>query len=130
MTAVKSGPAVTLFEFKPNSNVKVSRITELADDLCLALSCESVRILAPLLGRDVVGIEASNEQRQTVGLRECIEQEVFWSDDMKLPLCLGKRAEGTPAVVDLTKMPHTLVAGYHRLWEIRFCSQLSYKSYL
>ncbi len=111
ITAVKSGPAITLFEFKPNSDVKISRITELADDLCLALSCESVRILAPIPGRDVVGIETSNDCRQTVGLRECIEQDLFWSNEVKLPLCLGKRAEGTPTIVDLSKIPHTLIAG-------------------
>lgn len=107
----KPGPAVTLFEFKPNADVKVSKITELADDLSLALSSESVRIIAPIPGRDVVGIETSNTHRETVYLKDILALDDFWSDDMKLPLALGRQADGTPKVVDLRKMPHLLVAG-------------------
>lgn len=107
----KPGPAVTMFEFKPEAHVKISKITELADDLSLALSSESVRIIAPIPGRDVVGIETSNAKRETVYLKDIIANEDFWSDDVKLPMALGREANGTPKVVDLRKMPHLLVAG-------------------
>ncbi len=111
VTAINPGPSVTMFEFKPNVEVKLSNITKLADDLSLALSSESVRIIAPIPGRDVVGIETSNSVRETVYLKDLIAQEEFWDEDIKLPLPLGRKADGTPKVVDLRKMPHLLVAG-------------------
>ncbi|PIU00587.1 MAG: cell division protein FtsK [Bdellovibrionales bacterium CG10_big_fil_rev_8_21_14_0_10_45_34] len=111
VTSVRTGPAVTLFEFKPNVNVKLSRITDLADDLSLALSSESLRIIAPLPGRDVVGIETSNADRETVFLRDLIESTDFWSDEVKLPLALGKKVDGETQLADLRKMPHLMVAG-------------------
>jgi DNA segregation ATPase FtsK/SpoIIIE, S-DNA-T family len=107
----KPGPAVTLFEFKPNADVKISKITELADDLSLALSAESVRIIAPIPGRDVVGIETSNSKRETVYLKDIVANDDFWDEENKLPLALGREANGTPKVVDLRRMPHLLVAG-------------------
>lgn len=107
----KPGPAVTMYEFKPNADVKISKITELADDLSLALSSESVRIIAPIPGRDVVGIETSNSQRETVYLKDILANDAFWSESMKLPLCLGRQADGESKVVDLRKMPHLMVAG-------------------
>ncbi len=107
----KPGPAVTMYEFKPSADVKISKITELADDLSLALSSESVRIIAPIPGRDVVGIETSNAQRETVYLKDMLASDDFWSDKNKLPLALGRQADGDPKVVDLRKMPHLLVAG-------------------
>lgn len=107
----KPGPAVTMYEFKPSADVKISKITELADDLSLALSSESVRIIAPIPGRDVVGIETSNAQRETVYLKDILASEEFWSDKNKLPLALGRQADGDSRVVDLRKMPHLLVAG-------------------
>jgi S-DNA-T family DNA segregation ATPase FtsK/SpoIIIE len=107
----KPGPAVTMFEFKPNADVKISKITELADDLSLALSSESVRIIAPIPGRDVVGIETSNSNRETVYLKDILAKDDFWSDEVKLPMALGREANGTPKVVDLRRMPHLLVAG-------------------
>jgi S-DNA-T family DNA segregation ATPase FtsK/SpoIIIE len=100
-----------MYEFKPNADVKISKITELADDLSLALSTESVRIIAPLPGRDVVGIETANPKREKVVLREILEDEEFWDDKIKLPIALGKEANGNPKTVDLRKMPHLLVAG-------------------
>ncbi len=111
IVAVKPGPAVTMFEFKPNADVKLSKITELADDLSLALSSESLRIIAPIPGRDVVGIETSNAQRETVYLKDMLAEDNFWSEDVKLPIALGKQANGEPRIVDLRKMPHLLVAG-------------------
>lgn len=111
VVGVKPGPAVTLFEFKPAADVKISKITELADDLSLALSSESVRIIAPIPGRDVVGIETSNAQREGVFLKDILAQESFWEDDCKLPMAMGRKADGEPRVMDLRKMPHLLVAG-------------------
>lgn len=108
---IKPGPAVTMFEFKPAADVKISRITDLADDLSLALSSESVRIIAPIPGRDVVGIETSNTQREGVYLKDIVVQDEFWNEEIKLPLALGRKADGEPRIVDLRKMPHLLVAG-------------------
>jgi S-DNA-T family DNA segregation ATPase FtsK/SpoIIIE len=111
VSAAKPGPAVTMFEFRPTADVKVSKITELEDDLSLALSSESLRILAPIPGRDVVGIETSNTQRETVYLKDLLADENFWKEDFKLPIALGKQADGAPKIVDLRKMPHLMVAG-------------------
>jgi S-DNA-T family DNA segregation ATPase FtsK/SpoIIIE len=111
IVGVKSGPAVTLFEFRPNADIKISKITELADDLSLALASESVRIIAPIPGRDVVGIETSNSKRDTVFIKDVVSADTFWKEDIKLPIGLGRRADGYPMVVDLRKMPHLLVAG-------------------
>lgn len=111
VVGIKPGPAITMFEFKPAADVKISKITDLADDLSLALSSESVRIIAPIPGRDVVGIETSNPHRETVFLKDILMQEEFWDEEMKLPIALGRQADGEPKVVDLRKMPHMLVAG-------------------
>ncbi|MBN8535666.1 MAG: DNA translocase FtsK 4TM domain-containing protein [Deltaproteobacteria bacterium] len=107
----KPGPLVTMFEFKPNADVKLSKITELQDDLALALSSESLRVIAPIPGRDVVGIETSNSKRETVYYKDLLEEEAFWSDEFKLPIALGRQVNGEPKIVDLRKMPHLLVAG-------------------
>jgi S-DNA-T family DNA segregation ATPase FtsK/SpoIIIE len=111
VVAVKSGPAVTMLEFKPNADVKLSHITSLENDLAIALSSESLRIIAPIPGRDVVGIESSNSIRETVYLKDLIAEESFWRDDIKLPIALGKQTNGDPQIVDLRRMPHLLVAG-------------------
>jgi len=111
IVAAKPGPVVTMFEFKPNADVRVNKITELADDLSLALSAESLRIIAPIPGRDVVGIETSNSTRETVYLKDLLGDEAFWSEDFKLPIALGKQTNGEPRIVDLRKMPHLLIAG-------------------
>lgn len=108
---IKPGPAVTMFEFKPKADVKISKITDLAEDLSLALSSESVRIIAPIPGRDVVGIETSNSKREMVYLKEIISNEKFWDQKIKLPVAMGREANGDCKVVDLRKMPHLLVAG-------------------
>ena len=111
VVGIKPGPAVTMFEFKPAADVKISKITDLADDLSLALSSESVRIVAPIPGRDVVGIETSNSQRESVFAKDIISQDHFWDEECKLPIALGRKADGEPRIVDLRKMPHLLVAG-------------------
>lgn len=111
IVAVKPGPAVTMFELKPNADVKITEVTKLTDDLALALSSESLRMIAPIPGRDVIGIETSNAQRETVYLKDILSEDSFWSEEIKLPMALGRAANGDPKIVDLRKMPHLLVAG-------------------
>jgi DNA segregation ATPase FtsK/SpoIIIE, S-DNA-T family len=111
IVAARPGPMVTMFEFKPNVDVRVNKVTDMADDLALALSAESLRIIAPIPGRDVIGIETSNTQRETVYLKDLLADEMFWSEDIKLPIALGKQTNGEPKIVDLRKMPHMLIAG-------------------
>lgn len=111
ITDAKPGPLVTMFEFKPNADVKLSKITELQDDLALALSSESLRVIAPIPGRDVVGIETSNSRRETVYYKDLLAEDSFWSDDLKLPIALGRQVNGDAKIVDLRKMPHLMVAG-------------------
>jgi S-DNA-T family DNA segregation ATPase FtsK/SpoIIIE len=111
IVAARPGPMVTMFEFKPNVDVRVNKVTDMADDLALALSAESLRIIAPIPGRDVIGIETSNAQRETVYLKDLLADEMFWSEDIKLPIALGKQTNGEPKIVDLRKMPHMLIAG-------------------
>jgi DNA segregation ATPase FtsK/SpoIIIE, S-DNA-T family len=108
---VQPGPVVTMFEFKPAPGIKISRIAGLSDDLALALKALAVRIVAPLPGKDTVGIEVPNEHRQTVYLREIIESDNFQSTKFRVPLALGKDIQGQPRIADLTRMPHLLVAG-------------------
>ena len=111
VVAVRPGPVITMYEFKPAPGVKVRRIVMLADDLAMALRAVSVRILAPIPGESVVGIEIPNPRRETVYLREVIESESYRNTDSKLTLALGKDIGGTPFATDLAKMPHLLVAG-------------------
>jgi len=111
VVAVRPGPVITMYEFKPAAGVKVRRIVLLADDLAMALRAVSVRILAPIPGESVVGIEIPNPRRETVRLREVIESEAYRSFESKLTLALGKDIGGTPFATDLAKMPHLLVAG-------------------
>jgi S-DNA-T family DNA segregation ATPase FtsK/SpoIIIE len=111
VVAVRPGPVITMYEFKPAPGVKVRRIVMLADDLAMALRAVSVRILAPIPGESVVGIEIPNPRREMVYLREVIESEAYRSTESKLTLALGKDIGGTPFATDLAKMPHLLVAG-------------------
>ena len=108
---VQPGPVITMFEFKPAPGVKVSRIANMSDDLALALKARAVRIVAPLPGRDTVGIEIPNEQRQIVYLREILDDPAFADTKVQLPLALGMDIQGNPKIADLAKMPHMLVAG-------------------
>jgi len=111
VVAVRPGPVITMYEFKPAPGVKVRRIVMLADDLAMALRAVSVRILAPIPGESVVGIEIPNPRRETVYLREVIESEAYRAADSMLTLALGKDIGGVPFSTDLAKMPHLLVAG-------------------
>jgi len=111
VVTVHPGPVITMYEFEPGSGVKVNRITNLADDLALALRALSVRIIAPLPGKSVVGIEIPNPERDIVYIRDLLESENFRKSRSKLTLALGKDIFGNPVEADLAKMPHLLVAG-------------------
>ncbi len=105
------GPVITMYEFAPAPGVKISRIAGLSDDLTMALQALSIRIVAPIPGKGVVGIEVPNRERDTVFLREIFTCNDFLQSKMKLPLALGKDIAGLPAMTDLAKAPHLLVAG-------------------
>ncbi len=106
-----TGPVVTTFEFKPAPNVKVSKILNLQDDLAMALSAETIRIQAPIPGRNVVGIEIPNDSFQTIYLREILESDIFKNSKSPLTVALGKDIVGKPFVTDIKKLPHLLIAG-------------------
>jgi len=108
---IYSGPLVTTFEFKPAANVKVSKILNLQDDLAMALRAETIRIQAPIPGRDVVGIEIPNETFDTIYLRDILESELFMTSKSPLTIAMGKDIVGNPFVTDLKKLPHLLIAG-------------------
>ncbi|OFZ19721.1 MAG: hypothetical protein A2X94_16840 [Bdellovibrionales bacterium GWB1_55_8] len=111
VTAVRPGPVITLYEFKPGPGVKVSRIAALADDLSMALSAQSVRILAPLPGKSVVGIEIPSDQRETVYFREFLQNSDFNGARHSIPVAMGKDIGGQTYISDLARMPHLLCAG-------------------
>jgi S-DNA-T family DNA segregation ATPase FtsK/SpoIIIE len=111
VTQIRPGPVVTMFEFLPAAGIKISRIAGLADDLAMAMEALRVRIVAPIPGKGVVGIEVPNKTRETVVLRELVEQDAFQKSHSKLAMCLGKDIEGMPYVADLARMPHLLIAG-------------------
>ncbi|MBO4350688.1 MAG: DNA translocase FtsK 4TM domain-containing protein [Proteobacteria bacterium] len=105
------GPIITRFEFKPAPGTKVAKIASLSDDLMMALEIVSIRILAPIPGKGVVGIEIPNENRNMIYLKEIIGSPQFTKSKSLLTIALGKDSEGEPVVSDLAKMPHLLVAG-------------------
>ncbi len=111
ITAMRVGPVITLYEFKPGPGIKVSRISGLVEDLSMALSSKSVRILAPLPGKAVVGIEIPSETREQVLLREFLQTGEFQNPKYQLPVVMGKDISGQSIFADLAKMPHLLVAG-------------------
>ncbi len=111
VSAVKPGPVITMYEFKPGTGVKVNSIANLADDLALALAAQSVRIEAPIPGRDVVGLEVPNEEREEVYLKDVVDTKKFRDTRFSIPIAIGKDTFGEPVVADLRKMPHMLVAG-------------------
>ena len=111
ITHIRSGPVITLFEFKPEDHIKVARITQMEDDLMIALKSKSIRIIAPIPGRDVVGIETAHTKRQMVYLKSLIDEPTFWQSTHALPLVLGRHVDGRSAIQDLRKIPHLMVAG-------------------
>jgi DNA segregation ATPase FtsK/SpoIIIE, S-DNA-T family len=108
---VQPGPVVTMYEFKPGPGIKINKIAGMSDDLAMALSAVSVRIIAPIPGKDVVGIEISNRDREMVYLREIIGSDEFNGMKSKIPIGLGKNITGDPSIFDLRRAPHLLVAG-------------------
>ena len=106
-----TGPVVTTFEFKPAPNVKVSKILNLQDDLAMALKAQTIRIQAPIPGKDVVGIEVPNEDTQTIYLKEMLESDLFQNSKSPLTMILGKDIVGKAFITDLKKLPHLLIAG-------------------
>ncbi|HUY32349.1 MAG TPA: DNA translocase FtsK [Pirellulales bacterium] len=108
---IETGPVIAQFEVELEAGLRLSKITSLADDLAIALRVPSVRIVAPIPGKNTVGIEVPNEERQLVRLREVIEESNGKSQKMKIPIFLGKDVSGNPMVADLTTLPHLLIAG-------------------
>lgn len=106
-----AGPVVSTFEFKPAANIKVSKILGLQDDLAMALKAQTIRIQAPIPGKDVVGIEIPNKAVETIYLREMLESKLFQEAASPLTLILGKDIVGKPFITDLKKLPHLLIAG-------------------
>ncbi len=105
------GPVVTMYEFAPAPGIKINKVASLSDDLALALKTHSVRIVAPIPGKAVIGIELANSVRQGVWLKEILASDVFQKNSGKLLLALGNDIVGQPVVTDLAKMPHLLIAG-------------------
>ncbi|HEY1816544.1 MAG TPA: DNA translocase FtsK 4TM domain-containing protein [Kofleriaceae bacterium] len=111
VVAIRPGPVVTMYEFAPAPGTRVNKIVNLTDDLALALEALRVRIVAPIPGKAAVGIEVPNKTREKVFLKEILADDAFRKGRSKLPMAIGKDIEGGPAVVDLARMPHLLVAG-------------------
>src|SRR5688572_28121984 len=107
---IHPGPVVTTFEFKPEAGVKYSKVTSLADDLCLAMQAESV-LIDRIPGKSTVGIQIPNPNREAISLRELLESDAYQRSSSKLTLALGKTIHGEPYVTDLATMPHLLIAG-------------------
>ena len=110
VTQINPGPVVTTFEFKPDSGVKYSRVTGLADDLCLAMAAESI-LIERMAGKSTVGIQVPNHERETIWLRDVVECESFAQSKSKLAIALGKDINGRIVNDDLAAMPHVLIAG-------------------
>ena len=111
VTEIHPGPVITMYEFEPAPGIKVSRIVNLSDDLALALKAASIRIVAPLPGKSVVGVEVPNQYRETVSLKEVLTSDAYTHSRSKLTLALGKDIFGKSVTADLKTMPHLLVAG-------------------
>jgi DNA segregation ATPase FtsK/SpoIIIE, S-DNA-T family len=108
---ISPGPVITVYEFKPASGVKIKEISNLSDDLTLALSALSVRIVAPIPGKPVVGIEIPSPHREMVFFKDLLQETPFFKGELKIPIILGRLASGEPVAADLASMPHLLIAG-------------------
>ncbi len=111
VTGIRRGPVVTMFEILPAPGVKLSKIVNLSDNIALRLAASSVRIVAPIPGKHAVGIEVPNDKRSVVSFREIVETDVFRAAKFEIPLALGKDIAGEVQIIDLTQMPHLLIAG-------------------
>ncbi|MBU0652308.1 MAG: DNA translocase FtsK 4TM domain-containing protein [Proteobacteria bacterium] len=108
---VKPGPVITMYELEPAPGVKINKITNLSDDLALALRAPSIRIIAPIPGRGAIGIEIPNQEREPVSLRDVLDHATFRESPYRLPIALGEDIVGAPVITDLIRMPHLLIAG-------------------
>ena len=108
---VKPGPVITMYELEPAPGVKINKITNLSDDLALALRAPSIRIIAPIPGRGAIGIEIPNQERDPVSLRDVLDHAAFRESSYRLPIALGEDIVGAPVITDLIRMPHLLIAG-------------------
>ncbi len=111
VTEVRPGPVITMFEYKPAPGIKINKIASLSNDLAMGLSARSIRIIAPIPGKNVIGIEVPNHIREEVTIRELIDDAEFINDESSLTLALGKDIAGHPLFMDLRKAPHLMIAG-------------------
>jgi len=111
ITEIRPGPVITMFEYKPAPGIKINKIAALENDLAMGLSAFSIRIIAPIPGKDVIGIEVPNAKREVVVLRELLEDPLFSKSESMLTLALGKDISGLPFYMDLRKAPHLMIAG-------------------
>jgi S-DNA-T family DNA segregation ATPase FtsK/SpoIIIE len=111
VTEVKPGPVITMYELEPAPGVKINKITNLSDDLALALRAPSIRIIAPIPGKGAIGIEIPNQEREPVRLRDVLDHTAFKDSPCRLPIALGVDIVGAPVIADLIRMPHLLIAG-------------------
>ena len=111
ITGIRKGPVVTMFEVLPSPGIKLSKITNLQDNIALRLAASSIRIVAPIPGKHAVGIEVPNKKRSIVSFRELIETDIPESKKMEIPVVLGKDVTGNPQLLDLAQTPHLLIAG-------------------
>jgi S-DNA-T family DNA segregation ATPase FtsK/SpoIIIE len=111
VTEVRPGPVITMFEYKPSPGIKINKIASLSNDLAMGLSARSIRIIAPIPGKNVVGIEVPNKIREEVTIRELVEDSHFIKDESALTIALGKDISGNPLFMDLRKAPHLMIAG-------------------
>jgi S-DNA-T family DNA segregation ATPase FtsK/SpoIIIE len=108
---IDTGPVVTQFELELERGLRLNKVTALEDDLAIALRVPSVRVVAPIPGKNTVGVEVPNDKQVMVRMRELLQVSRSTWDDLRLPLFLGKDVSGRPLVVDMAKMPHLLIAG-------------------
>ncbi len=111
ITAVTQGPVVTTYEFKPSAGIKLSKIAALQDDMGVVLGTRELRVIAPIPGKTVVGIEVPRPVSEIINLKDVLGEDDFNDKKMKIPFTLGKSTDGTPVFADMTAMPHLLVAG-------------------
>lgn len=111
VTAIKRGPVVTMFEYQPHIDTKISKIIALEDDLALALQATSIRIIAPIPGKSLVGFEVANKLRRGVMLSQLIKSDAYKDTSAALPMVVGVDTVGAPVIIDMAKMPHLLMAG-------------------
>ncbi len=111
VSEVKPGPVITMYELEPAPGVKINKIANLSDDLALALKAPSVRIVAPIPGKAAIGIEIPNPERDSVTLRDAVDNEAFAQAKHRLPIAMGEDITGAAVIADLIRMPHLLIAG-------------------